>query len=93
MAATVIVRHRVSDYAAWREMYDDFANLEQAGVGKSRGVYRAIAEDGRPPIPYSEILRTSWIMEEIFSQLNAAQRAGEPRLAAQTSREPHRGNE
>jgi hypothetical protein len=42
MAATVIVRHRVSDYAAWREMYDDFADLEQAGVGKSRGVYRAI---------------------------------------------------
>ena len=37
--------------------------------------------DGRPPIPYSEILRTSWIMEEIFSQLNSAQNGdpGSPR--------------
>jgi hypothetical protein len=40
MAVTVIVRHRVRDYAAWREMYDDFA--EQARIGMSRGVYRAI---------------------------------------------------
>jgi hypothetical protein len=40
MTVTVIVRHRVKDYAAWREIYDDFA--EQARIGKSRGVYRAI---------------------------------------------------
>jgi hypothetical protein len=40
MAVTVIVRHRVTDYAAWREIYDDFA--EQAGIGKAHGVYRAI---------------------------------------------------
>jgi hypothetical protein len=32
-------------------------------------------------------------MEEIFLQLNAAQSASEPGLAAQTFREPHRGNE
>ena len=40
MAVSVIVRHRVKDYAAWREMYDNFA--EQARIGKSRGVYRVI---------------------------------------------------
>jgi predicted dehydrogenase len=68
----------------------------QGGYGMKfliRELYRAIAEDSRPPIPYAEILRTSWIMEEIFLQLNAAQSASEPGLAAQTFREPHRGNE
>jgi hypothetical protein len=40
MAVTVIVRHRVKDYAAWREIYDDFA--AQTRIGKSRGVYRVI---------------------------------------------------
>jgi hypothetical protein len=42
MAVTAIVRHRVKDYAAWRDLYDDFADVEQAGVGTPRGVYRAI---------------------------------------------------
>jgi hypothetical protein len=42
MAVTVIVRHRVRDYAGWREIYDDFADVGQAGIGESRGVYRAI---------------------------------------------------
>jgi hypothetical protein len=42
MAVTAIVRHRVRDYVAWREVYDDFAGLDQAGVGTSQGVYRAV---------------------------------------------------
>jgi predicted dehydrogenase len=33
--------------------------------------YDSIMHDSAPPIPYKEILRTSWIMEEIFSQLNS----------------------
>jgi predicted dehydrogenase len=32
--------------------------------------YRSIAEEGPPPIPYREILLTSRIMDDIFSQLN-----------------------
>jgi predicted dehydrogenase len=32
--------------------------------------YRSIAEDGPPPIPYREILLTTRIMDDIFSQLN-----------------------
>jgi predicted dehydrogenase len=55
--------------------------------------YRSITEDSPLPMPYTEILRTSRIMEEIFSQLNSAQSSGEPRLAAQMYRGPHRGNE
>ena len=42
MAIMVIVRHRVKDYAAWRDIYDAFADIEPAGVGKSHGVYRAL---------------------------------------------------
>ncbi len=33
--------------------------------------YRSIREDGPPPIPYSEILRTAKIMDRIFAQLSA----------------------
>jgi hypothetical protein len=39
MAVTAIVQHRVKDYAAWREVYDGFASLTDAGT--SQGVYRA----------------------------------------------------
>jgi hypothetical protein len=40
-----------------------------------RSFYRSIT-DGLPlPIPYKEILRTSRIMDEIFSQLSSAQNA------------------
>lgn len=31
--------------------------------------YKSIVEDGPVPLPYREILLTSWIMDEIFSQL------------------------
>jgi hypothetical protein len=41
MAVTAVVQHHVKDYEAWREVYDAFADLEQAGVGTPRGVYRA----------------------------------------------------
>lgn len=41
MPVTAVVQHHVKDYHAWREIYDDFADLEQAGVGTPQGVYRA----------------------------------------------------
>ncbi len=37
-------------------------------------LYRSIMEDGPVPIPYSEILRASRIMDEIFSQLSLTQK-------------------
>jgi hypothetical protein len=42
MAVTAVVQHRVRDYAGWREMYDGFAELGQAGFGTPVGVYRAL---------------------------------------------------
>jgi hypothetical protein len=37
-----------------------------------RRFYCSITDGGGPPIPYAEILRTAWIMDEIFSQLMGA---------------------
>jgi hypothetical protein len=48
--------------------------------------YRAVRDETRLPIPYSEILRTSRIMDDIFAQLaqnNRAPGPGEVREAAQ----------
>jgi hypothetical protein len=42
MAVTAIVRHRVRDYVAWRDVYDEFAGPDQAGIGTAQGVYRAV---------------------------------------------------
>jgi predicted dehydrogenase len=51
----------------------------QAGYGMKvliQAFYRSITGGGPPPIPYSEILRTSEMMDEIFSQLNRARDTG-----------------
>lgn len=49
-----------------------------------RAFYRSITEGGPVPIPYHEILRTSRIMEEIFSQLRVTQKTSnaEPGMRA-----------
>jgi hypothetical protein len=49
----------------------------QTGYGMKfliRAFYRSITEGGPVPIPYPEILRTSRIMDEIFSQLGLTQK-------------------
>ena len=43
--ATVFVRHRVNDYAAWRKVYDDFAGFQDAGGVIERAVYRSNADE------------------------------------------------
>lgn len=57
----------------------------QAGFGMKfliREFYRSITE-GRPtPIPYSEILRTSRIMDEIFSQISSKEKPVTAKLGA-----------
>ena len=35
------VRHRVRDYAAWREVYDGFAEVQRAGGVRAQAVYRS----------------------------------------------------
>jgi Zn-dependent oligopeptidase len=39
--ATMFVRHTVSDYKAWRKIYDDVAPLQKAGGAMAQAVYQA----------------------------------------------------
>ena len=36
------IRHRVADYDAWRNVYDDFAGQQQAGGVRAEAVYQSI---------------------------------------------------
>lgn len=38
---TVFVRHTVSDYAAWRKVYDGFASFQKANGVTAEAVYQA----------------------------------------------------
>jgi hypothetical protein len=82
MAVTVIVRHRVKDYAAWREIYDDFA--AQTRIGKSRGVYRALNDPTNVLVIHSfetaadaELFSTAAYMREV---MHIAGAEDEPRI-------------
>ena len=39
---TLFVRHEVSDYAAWRKIYDTFSPVQTANGVTAQAVYRAI---------------------------------------------------
>jgi hypothetical protein len=41
MMTTLFVRHTVSDYKAWRKVYDGFAPVQKAGGVKAETVYQA----------------------------------------------------
>lgn len=39
---TLFVRHQVTDYAAWRKIYDGFSDVQKANGVTAQAVYRAI---------------------------------------------------
>jgi quinol monooxygenase YgiN len=39
--ATMFVRHTISDYKAWRKIYDDVAAMQKAGGVTAQAVYQA----------------------------------------------------
>jgi hypothetical protein len=39
--ATMFVRHTISDYKAWRKVYDDFAAIQKAEGVTAQAVYQA----------------------------------------------------
>jgi hypothetical protein len=65
MAVTAVVQHRVRDYATWREIYDGFAELEQAGVGTPVGVYRGFHDPSNVLVIHTFESRAE---AELFSQ-------------------------
>ena len=40
--ATAFLRHNVSDYPAWREVYDSVAEMQKAGGVTDEAVYRSV---------------------------------------------------
>lgn len=41
MAVTAVIQHRVKDYDAWRQVYDGFADVQNAGGVTHESVHRA----------------------------------------------------
>jgi hypothetical protein len=41
MAVTAVIQHRVKDYDAWRQVYDGFADAQNAGGVTHESVHRA----------------------------------------------------
>lgn len=41
---TAVIQHKVSDYAAWRKVYDDAAALQKAGGVISESVYQSATD-------------------------------------------------
>jgi len=41
MSATAIVQHRVSDYAAWRKVYEEVADMQTKGGVIAKSVHRS----------------------------------------------------
>lgn len=39
--ATIVILHRVRDYGAWRQMYDEFEPVQKAGGVIAESVYQA----------------------------------------------------
>jgi predicted dehydrogenase len=54
-----------------------------------REFYRSIAENGLPPIPYHEIMRTARIMDDIFSQLSSSTKTSRAAAAVSGMVEQH----
>jgi len=54
-----------------------------------REFYRSIVENGPPPIPYHEIMRTARIMDDIFSQLSSSTKTSRAAAAVSGMVEQH----
>ena len=50
--ATLFVRHTVSDYAAWRKVYDSVASLQKAGGVTAEAVYRSADDPNDVTVTY-----------------------------------------
>lgn len=84
MSITAVVQHRVKDYAAWREIYDSFAGLEQHGVGRPRGVYRATSDPDNvlvihdfDTVAEAELFSSAAYLREVMHQAGVE---GQPRI-------------
>ncbi len=44
MSVTAVVRHKVADYDAWRQVYDSLADVQRAGGVTAESVHRLVGD-------------------------------------------------
>ena len=78
------VHHRVHDYAAWREVYDGFAEVQRAGGVRAQAVYRSADDPNDVMVTHDfddvETARAFFSSPELKDTMMRAGVEGEPTL-------------
>jgi len=79
-----IVLHRVKDYDAWREVYDTFAGVQQAGGVRAEEVLRSLDDPNDVLVTHdfddAATARTFFSSEELQDAMSRAGVDGQPQL-------------
>jgi len=82
--ATSVVLHRVSDYAAWRQVYDSIADVQKAGGVTAESVHRMAGDPDNVLVIHHfatiEAARGFFANPELGEVLRRAGVAGQPRI-------------
>ena len=78
------VRHRVRDYAAWREVYDSFADVQRAGGVRAEAVYQSVDDPNDVTVTHDfddvETARAFFSSPDLKDAMMRAGVEGEPTL-------------
>jgi quinol monooxygenase YgiN len=78
------VRHRVRDYAAWREVYDGFADVQREGGVRAAAVYQSVDDPNDVTVTHDfddvETARAFFSSPELRDAMMRAGVEGEPTL-------------
>jgi hypothetical protein len=81
---TLFVRHTVSNYETWRQVYDDFAPTRQAMGVTADAVYRGVANTNDVTVAHEferlEIARAFLASEELGKAMKNAGVVGSPTI-------------
>ena len=74
--ATLFVRHEVSDYAAWRRIYDEFAPVQKANGVMAEAVYQSLDNPNNVTIIHEFATPEAALAFGTLEELRAAMRRG-----------------
>ena len=78
------VHHRVRDYAAWREVYDTFADVQRAGGVRAEAVYQSVDDPNDVTVTHDfddvETARAFFSSPDLKDAMMRAGVEGEPTL-------------
>ena len=81
---TLFVRHTVSDYAAWRKIYDSVADMQKKGGVIAEAVYRSIDNPNEVTVTHefrsAEAAKAFAGAEELKSAMQRAGVVGAPTI-------------